>query len=110
MVSIMRLSTLLLALGLVTQALSISHSCEKDVEDMSLAESDAAVAEYFAKLEPATQWTLFHEMTGPEAGADVRYRLPTGPPRGVAFCFSFVLIRSICLSSGWCNFSDHPRS
>ena len=76
MVGIMRLSILLPALGLVTQALSISHSCEKDVEDMSLAESDAAVAEYFAKLEPATQWTLLHEITGPEAGADVRTDFP----------------------------------
>lgn len=73
MVGIMRFSTLLPALCLVTQALTISHSCEKDMDDMTLAESDAAVADYFSKLEPATQWTLLHEITGPEAGADVRY-------------------------------------
>ena len=71
----MRLSPLLPALGLVTQALSASLrlSCEKDVDDMSLAESDEAIAEYFAKLEPATKWALLHDITGPEAGADVRY-------------------------------------
>jgi hypothetical protein len=39
---------------------------------MTLAESDAAVKEYFAKLEPATKKTLLHDTTGPEAGADVR--------------------------------------
>ena len=69
----MRLSILLPVLGLATQALSVSLSCEKDVHEMSLAESDAAVAEYFAKLEPATKHALLHEITGPEAGADVRY-------------------------------------
>ncbi|KAN0138299.1 glycoside hydrolase family 15 protein [Lactarius tabidus] len=67
----MRLSTLLPVLCLVTQALSASLSCEKDVDEMSLAESDAAVAEYFANLEPATKWALLHDITGPEAGADV---------------------------------------
>ena len=71
----MRLSPLLPALGLVTQALSASLrlSCEKDVDDMSLAESDVAVEEYFSKLEFATKWALLHDITGPEAGADVRY-------------------------------------
>ena len=71
----MRLSTLLPVLGLVTQALSASLrlSCKKDVDDMSLAESDVAVEEYFSKLEPATKWALLHDITGPEAGADVRY-------------------------------------
>ena len=68
----MRLSTLLLALGLVAQALAVTLSSDKNVNEMSLAESDAAVAEFFAKLEPATKWALLHEITGPEAGADVR--------------------------------------
>lgn len=72
-VRIMRLSTLLPPLCLVTQALSASLSCEKHVDEMSLAESDAAVTEYFANLEPATKWALLHDITGPEAGADVRY-------------------------------------
>jgi hypothetical protein len=71
-VRIMRLSTLIPALFLVTQALSASLSCEKDADEMSLVESDAAVAEYFANLEPATKWALLHDITGPEAGADVR--------------------------------------
>jgi hypothetical protein len=71
-VGTMRLSTLLPALGLVTKILSTSLSCEKDVDAMGLVESDAAVAEYFAKLEPATKRALLHEITGPEAGADVR--------------------------------------
>ena len=71
----MRLSPLLPTLGLVTQALSASLRlpCEKDVDNMGLAESDVAVAEYFANLEPVTKWVLLHEITGPEAGADVRY-------------------------------------
>ncbi|KAI9453791.1 Six-hairpin glycosidase-like protein [Lactarius psammicola] len=67
----MRLSTLLPALCLATHALAIPLSCDKDVNEMDLAESDAAVAEYFAKLEPATKRALLHEITGPEAGADV---------------------------------------
>ena len=70
----MRLSTLLPALGLVTQALSASlgHSCEKGVEHLNLADSDAAVTEYFSRLEPVTEYTLLHDVTGPGAGADVR--------------------------------------
>ena len=76
----MHLSTLLPTLGLATQALAIPFSCNKQVNKMSLAESDAAVAEYFAKLEPATKRALLHEITGPEAGADVRSRSPIGLP------------------------------
>ncbi|KAI9454335.1 Six-hairpin glycosidase-like protein [Lactarius psammicola] len=67
----MRFLTLLPVLGLATQALALPLSCDKDVNEMSLAESDAAVADYFAKLEPATKRALLHEITGPEAGADV---------------------------------------
>ncbi|KAI9431007.1 Six-hairpin glycosidase-like protein [Lactarius psammicola] len=67
----MRLSTLLPALGLATQALTVPLSCNQDVNEISLAESDAAVAEYFAKLEPATKRAVLHDVTGPEAGADV---------------------------------------
>ncbi len=76
----MHLLTLLPTLGLATQALAIPFSCNKHVNKMSLAESDAAVAEYFAKLEPATKRALLHEITGPEAGADVRSRSPIGLP------------------------------
>ena len=71
----MRLSTLLPALGLVTQALAIPLSCSKDVNEMSLSETDIAVQEYFAKLEPPTKKTLRDDTTGPGAGADVRSRI-----------------------------------
>ncbi|KAI0250155.1 Six-hairpin glycosidase-like protein [Lactifluus subvellereus] len=67
----MRLLTLLPAIGLASQALSSPFSCNKDPNEMTLAESDAAVKEYFSKLEPATKKTLLHDTTGPEAGADV---------------------------------------
>jgi hypothetical protein len=83
----MHLSILLPALCLVNQVLSTSLPCEKDVDEMSLAELDAAVAEYFAKLEPATKWALLHDLTGPEAGADVRYRSPTSRNTGSPFVF-----------------------
>lgn len=46
-------------------------TCDKHPDEMTLAESDAAVKEYFSKLEPATKRTLLHDTTGPEAGADV---------------------------------------
>jgi len=85
----MRLSVLLPALGLAAHALAIPLSCDKDVNEMSLPESDAAVAEYFAKLEPATKKALLHEITGPEAGADVRSRSPIGWPHGGRFLFFF---------------------
>src|SRR6266702_4862061 len=107
----MRLSTLLPALGLATQALAIPLSCNKHVNEMSLAESDAAVAEYFAKLEPATKRALLHEITGPEAGVDVHSRSPIGPPHNGAFCISFVLTRSVCWSPlGRRDFSRYTRS
>jgi len=44
---------------------------------MTLEEMDAAVQAYFAQLEPATKKTALHDVTGPEAGADVR----SNPPR-----------------------------
>jgi hypothetical protein len=66
------------ALGLASQALASPLSCDsdgfslnKDPYEMTLAESDAAVKEYFSKLEPPTKRTLLHDTTGPEAGADV---------------------------------------
>ncbi len=74
----MHLSTTLLpVLGLAAHALVIPLSCNKDVNEMSLAES---VAAYFDKLELATKRTLLHDTTGPEAGADVRPRSPIKPP------------------------------
>lgn len=94
----MRLSTLLPALGLVTQALAIPLSCSKDVNEMNLIETDAAVAEYFSRLEPVTKYTLLHDTTGPEAGADVRSRCSSSRDTRAFFVYSFVLIRSVCWS------------
>lgn len=68
----MRLLTLFSVVGLANQAFSSPFSCDKDISEMTLAESDAAVNSYFSKLEPATKKTLLHDTTGPEAGADVR--------------------------------------
>ena len=73
----MRLSTLLPILSRAAQILAVALSSDKDVSEMSLVESDAALAEYFAKLEPATKWAVLHDTTGPEAGADVRSMSPT---------------------------------
>jgi hypothetical protein len=67
----MRFLTLFSALGLASQALASPLTCDKHPDEMTLAESDAAVKEYFSKLEPATKRTLLHDTTGPEAGADV---------------------------------------
>jgi len=66
------LLTLTTVVGLASQAFSSPLSCNKDISEMTLAESDAAVKAYFSKLEPATKNTLLHDTTGPEAGADVR--------------------------------------
>ncbi len=68
----MRVLALFSVLGLASQAFSSSFSCDKDIGEMTLAESDAAVEAYFSKLGPATKKTLLHDTTGPEAGADVR--------------------------------------
>lgn len=68
----MRLFTLFSVVGLVNQAFSTPFSCDKDISEMTLTESDAAVKSYFSKLESATKKTLLHDTTGPEAGADVR--------------------------------------
>ena len=73
----MRLLALLPTLGRAAQILAVALSSDKDANEMSLAESDAAVAEFFAKLEPATKWTVLHDITGPEAGADVCSMSPT---------------------------------
>jgi len=59
------------AVCLASQAFAGPLSCDNGPFEMSLAESDAAVKEYFSKLEPATMWTALHDTTGPEAGADV---------------------------------------
>jgi len=67
----MHFLALVSALGLATQAFAGPLPCYNDPLEMTLAESDAAVKEYFSKLEPATKWTALHETTGPEAGADV---------------------------------------
>ena len=79
----MHFLALLSALGLASQALASPLSCNshafslnKDSYEMTLAESDAAVKEYFSKLEPATKKTLLHDTTGPEAGADVSWFNP----------------------------------
>jgi hypothetical protein len=92
----MRLSILLPALGLAAHALAVTLPSDKDVNEMSLAESDAAVAEFFAKLEPATKWALLHEITGPEAGADVRSVSDRPLDRHPERLFVF-LIRSVLL-------------
>ncbi len=68
----MRLLTLFSVVGLASQAFSSPLSCDKDISEMTLAESDEAVKAYFSKLEPATKKTLLHDTTGPGAGADVR--------------------------------------
>ena len=68
----MRFLTLFSAVGLASQALSSPFSCDKDISEMTLAETDEAVKTYFSKLEPPTKKTLLHDTTGPEAGADVR--------------------------------------
>ena len=68
----MRFLTLFSAVGLASQAFASPFSFDKDLSEMTLAETDAAVEEYFSKLEPATKKTLLHDTTGPEAGADVR--------------------------------------
>ena len=73
----MRLLALLPTLGRAAQILAVDLSSDKDANEMSLAESDAAVAEFFTKLESATKWTLFHDTTSPEAGAEVRSISPT---------------------------------
>ena len=67
----MHFLTLAYALGLAGQAFAGPLSCNNDRFEMTLAESDAAVKEYFSKLEHATKWTSLHDTTGPEAGADV---------------------------------------
>lgn len=71
----MRLLTVLPALGLVGQALAVSHSCYAQSPREGGVPSDKGVKEYFTKLAPATKSTLLHDTTGPEAGADVRYTL-----------------------------------
>ena len=68
----MRLLNLFPLVGLASRAFSSPFSCDKDISEMTLTESDAAVKAYFSKLEPATKETLLHDTTGPEAGADVR--------------------------------------
>jgi hypothetical protein len=68
----MRFMTLFSIVGLASLAFSSPFSCNKDISEMTLAESDTAVKAYFSKLEPATKKTLLHDTTGPEAGADVR--------------------------------------
>jgi hypothetical protein len=68
----MRPLTLFSVVGLASQAFSSLFSYDKDMSELTLAESDAAVKAYFSKLEPATKKTLLHDTTGPEAGAGVR--------------------------------------
>ncbi len=89
----MRFSTLLPTLGLVTYAYALAtpFSCKQDVSEMNLAESEAAVAEYFVKLEPATRHALLHEVTGPEAGADVRSKSLVNLSHLNPFCLFFIL-------------------
>ncbi|KAI0267065.1 Six-hairpin glycosidase-like protein [Gloeopeniophorella convolvens] len=72
----MRLSTILPALGLAGQALA--SSCYREGQQLarlpvpgSEIPSDKDVKAYFDKLTPATKYTLLHDTTGPEAGADV---------------------------------------
>ena len=98
-VATMRLLALLPTLGLAAQILAVALSSDKDANEMSLAESDAAVAEFFAKLEPATKWTLLHDTTGPEAGAEVRSISPTRTGAARRRFFLFFLFRAdyLCL-------------
>ena len=67
----MHFLALVSALSLASHAFAGPLSCNNDPPEMTLAESDAAVKEYFSKLEAATKWTALHDTTGPEAGADV---------------------------------------
>ncbi len=82
----MRLLTFLPALGLVGQALAISHPCYSQQPRVGEIPSDKVVKEYFAKLAPATKLTLLHDTTGPEAGAHVSF---TPPP---LFVFVFLVV------------------
>ena len=85
----MHLSTLLSTLGLAAQTLAVALISDKDVNKMTLAESDAVVTDFLSKLERGTQQALLHEITGPEAGADVS-SVPDRPldRRTGSFCFS----------------------
>ena len=71
----MRLLTFLPTLGLVGQALTVSHSCYAQSPRGGEVPSDKDVREYFTKLVTVTKSTLLHDTTGPEAGADVRVNL-----------------------------------
>ena len=84
----MRLLTIFSVVGLASQALSSPFSCDKGISEMTLAESDSAVEEYFSKLEPVTKKTLLHDTTGPEAGADVRWSYPARFSRQIAISWS----------------------
>ncbi|KAI9437567.1 Six-hairpin glycosidase-like protein [Lactarius indigo] len=100
---IMRLSILLPALGLATQALAVPLSCSKEENDSSLARFDGAVAEYFSKLELVTKSTLLHDTTGPEAGADVGVVLAIIPDPNHPE-FSVYWLRDACLVyNAWLN-------
>lgn len=74
----MHLSTFLSALGFAGQALAISHPCfahsrvSSGRSKLEIA-SDMDVKDYFSKLVPATKKTLLYDITGPAAGADVRF-------------------------------------
>ena len=74
----MRLLTLFPALGLAGQALAASHSCATKLPGSGIP-SDKDVKAYFDELAPATKYTLLHDTTGPEAGADVSF-LPAPLP------------------------------
>jgi hypothetical protein len=71
----MRLLAFLPTIGLVGQALSVSHSCYAQSPRGGEVPSDKDVRAYFTKLVPTTKSTLLHDTTGPEAGADVRVNL-----------------------------------
>ncbi|KAI9451528.1 Six-hairpin glycosidase-like protein [Russula earlei] len=68
----MRSWNIFFALGLVAQALAVSHSCFAQPPSRGREiPSDRDVKAYFDKLAPATKSTVLHDTTGPEAGADV---------------------------------------
>ena len=96
------------AVCLASQAFAGPLSCDNDAFEMSLAESDAAVKDYFSKLEPATKWTALHETTGPEAGADVSCFASTAPTLHRCSTIGKLTVTSFLGSSGWRDCRCHP--
>jgi len=105
--AIMHLLTLVSALGMASQAFAGPLSFGNGPFEMTLAESDAAVKEYFSKLAPATKWTALHDTTGPEAGADVSCFM-----NRTDFALKLVIGKLMVFLGppGWCDRRRHPGS